>query len=587
MPSNLLHKLRYLIFSPESKFELWARSLFHRVSATRLYFWVQDQLAMRSLRKYLSNTQQLPNDANPAHLPKVTFLIEAGKSESALKKTLHSLQALIGENWEALIYDPRTTNTYTNCVIFVADGRVRPYLTDQGLDQISGEFIIFCQAGDLFFSSLLSRFYQHLSDNPSAEVCYCDVLLDSPKGKKRRAFFKPGSPSPALLLSINLYSRSLICVDSIRKIGLSLELTSGLVTQEYDLILRLCENRANFSHIPAILLQQTTLPDANQPENTHRIIKHLSRSGLEAAAAEPAPIGTRFTWLTGSPSTAIVILTKNHPQLLKSLLTSIFAKTSNQKFTITIVDNDSNDPAALAYYDALKNEPAVKIIPYRQPFNYSQAINLGVSESSSDLLLLMNDDMQVKSPVWLSELTQWASRPEVGVVGAKLIRANHTIQHAGIIMGLTGFVGHIYLNAPEHYYGLCGSADWYRDIVAVTGACQMVRRDVFNQVSGYDEGYQLAFGDIDFCLRVHEAGYQNIYTPFAQIFHYEGKSRGHVTPLTDIQKGYQAFEPYLLRDDPFFSPNLTYTRIPKCAHSTHSEEERAEQIRQRKKFYFS
>jgi GT2 family glycosyltransferase len=587
MSPNLLHKLRFLIFSPESKFELWARSLFHRLSATRLYFWIQDKLAIRSLRKYLAKQQDLGDGFNVPHQPKVTFLIEAARSEASLQKTLHSLQEMAGENWEALLFSSDSLYSYTKLTDIISDSRVKTYQPDQDMDQISGDFLIICQAGDQFFPSLLARFYQHLNDNPSAEVYYYDVLLEASKAHKPKAFFKPGSPSPALLLSVNLYSRGLIRVDSIQKAGFSIKTTTSLVPQEYDLILHLCENNANFSHIPAVLLQQATLPGSDQPEIAQRILEHLSRSGLKSPAVESTAIGTRYTWQTGSPSTAIIILTKNHPQLLKSLIASIFANTSDRHYTITVVDNDSDDPAALAYYDSLNKEPEIKVVPYHQAFNYSQAINLGVSESSSDLVLLMNDDMQVKSPMWLHELTQWAALPEVGVVGAKLIRANHTIQHAGIIMGLTGFVGHIYLNAPEHYFGLWGSADWYRNVLAVTGACQMMRREVFNQVGGYDEGYQLAFGDIVFCLRVHEAGYQNIYTPFAQIFHYEGKSRGHVTPLSDIQKGYRELEPYLLREDPFFSPNLTYSRIPKCALSDHSDEARAEQIRQRKKFYFS
>ena len=221
----------------------------------------------------------------------------------------------------------------------------------------------------------------------------------------------------------------------------------------------------------------------------------------------------------------------------------------------------------MAYYRSIASDPEIQILPYKNPFNYSEAINLGVSQSESDLVLLLNDDMMPVDADWLPEMIQWAQRDEIGVVGTKLLRANHTIQHAGIIMGLVGFVGHIYLNAPEDYFGLWGSADWTRDILAVTGACQMMRRKLFEEVGGYDEGFQLAFGDIDFCLRVHRRGYRNIYTPFAQLYHYEGHSRGYVTPVEDILKGYQEFSPYLTQDDPFYNPNLTYSRIPKCALS--------------------
>jgi GT2 family glycosyltransferase len=152
-------------------------------------------------------------------------------------------------------------------------------------------------------------------------------------------------------------------------------------------------------------------------------------------------------------------------------------------------------------------------------------------------------------------------------------------------MGLVGFAGHIYLNAPDHYFGLWGSSDWYRDLLAVTGACQMMRREVFNQVGGYDPGFKLAFGDIDFCLRVHQMGYHNIYTPFARLYHYEGRSRGYVTPIQDILRGYEHFKTYLSQDDPYYSPNLTYSRIPKCTAAQEPLEERQRQIEIRRSFY--
>jgi GT2 family glycosyltransferase len=311
----------------------------------------------------------------------------------------------------------------------------------------------------------------------------------------------------------------------------------------------------------------------------------LVRQGLTKVASAAMPSGVRFTWDIGNPSLNVVILTKNHQAMLATLLTSIQADLRRYNTKINIVDNGSDDAATLAYYRKLRQEPNITIIPYHQPFNYSEAINLGVRASSSDLVLLLNDDMQSKDANWLDELMGWAVRPQVGVVGTKLVRANHTIQHAGIIMGLSGFAGHIYLNAPEHYQGLFGSVDWYRDTLALTGACQMVRRTVFDEVGGYDEGYQLAFGDLDFCLRVHERGYRNVYTPFASMYHFEGQTRGYVTPKADVVRGLDEMQQYLVEGDPYFSPHLTYTRIPKCAQNVTSQEERLRQIESRRKFY--
>ena len=134
----------------------------------------------------------------------------------------------------------------------------------------------------------------------------------------------------------------------------------------------------------------------------------------------------------------------------------------------------------------------------------------------------------------------------------------------GGFLGMNGFIGHLYLNAPEHYHGLAGSVNWYRNFYALTGACQAMRRELFQQVGGYDERFKLAFGDIDFCLRVINAGYRNLYNPHAELIHYEGGSRGYETPVKDILLGYEELGPWLKQDDPYFSPNLTYTPIPSC-----------------------
>ena len=245
------------------------------------------------------------------------------------------------------------------------------------------------------------------------------------------------------------------------------------------------------------------------------------------------------------------------------MITSII-QNNHKKFSIQIIDNNSDDLSTLSYYEEIEKLDNVSIIPYNKKFNYSEAINLGVSKSHSDLLLFLNDDMGTTNEFWLEELIQWASQPGIGVVGTKLIRHNHTIQHAGIILGLNDFAGHLYLNAPEHYTGILGSVDWYRNFLAVTGACQMVRREVFEEVGGYDENFVLTFGDIDFCLKVYEKGYRNMYTPFANLFHYEGQSRGYTTPSMDILQGFERIRGILRRGDPYFSDNLSLTSIPRC-----------------------
>mgnify|MGYP001104650443 CR=1 FL=1 len=591
MNSQFLHKFRSLLFSPESKFELLARSLYHRITATKIFFWVQNWLAQRSYNRWLANQQEesLLSIGTFTYQPKVSFLLDASHgSVIEIEDTLTSIQALRGNNWEVhIIQSDRAAHfvlpQHFQNPIKIASVQQRTNL----LEEVSGDYVIFCEAGDRFFNSLLIRLYQWLNEGHQADVIYFDSEVRDGSSPTKKPLFKPGKFSPTLLLSQNYLSRGFIQTTALKDVLAAVMPQKGILLQEYDAIIRLCEKGVTFQHLPYLLVSQNSLVLSNEFKYQEILKEYLNRRGLEEIAVQSQNQGARLTWKLDNPSISIVILTRNHPEMLKALLDSILSHQYEQQVSINIVDNGSDNQAALTYYEELNLNPSIRIIPYPKPFNYSEAINLGAANSDSDLILFLNDDMLMINADWLSELAQWAIQPEVGVVGGKLIRANHTIQHAGIIMGLTGYMGHIYLNAPEHYFGLWGSVDWYRDIMAVTGACQMVRRDIFNQVSGYDEAYRLAFGDIDFCIRVRELGYRNIYNPHAVIFHYEGRSRGHITPVEDILYGYTKLEKHLMKNDPYFSPNLTYTRIPRCNNKFSSDEDRIHQFEERKKFYFN
>lgn len=589
MPTNLIHKLRALLFSPNSKLELWARTLYHRASQTRLYFNIQDWLARRSYRKWLKKREREPlPEVEPGKQPKITFLLDGKQRQPAdLTITLESIASLVGVSPQVLLVasEPGGFDSITQNLSKNLDMQVITKSQTNLLDAHDGRFVIFCQAGDRFSPSLLKRFSLLLAEYPEVDLVYYDCEVQDPNQPSPAPVFKPPTPSSALCLSYNMFSRGLIQTERLKEILGQINPQDDLLLNEYTVCLKLLEANANFQHLPAVLVSQKKLVKPDSPQAAQVVLDHLSRSGLQSPSATNTPIGARFHWSHALPSLSVVIPTKNNAKLLSPLIQSLLDFKDQYSITINLVDNNSDDPKTLAYYDVIKSEPEIQLLPYQKPFNYSEAINLGVRASDSDLVLLMNDDIEPIDSIWLPEMIQWAQREDIGVVGAKLLRADHTLQHAGIILGLVGFAGHIYLNAPEDYFGLWGSADWYRDLLAVTGACQMMRRAVFDAVGGYDESFQLAFGDIDFCLRVHEQGYLNILTPFASLTHYEGRSRGFVTPVGDILRGYEQFEEYLTHPDPFFSPNLTYTRIPKCALKNSSVEDNRQQIEIRRAFY--
>lgn len=586
---QLIHKLRSKLLSPNSVFELTLRTIYHKVAATKVYFFVQETLSKQSYRKYLSTQQNRPlhgYESFPIQ-PKVTFLISCSEgSLPSINRTIASLKSINGDDWEAILVVPDLKGNLFKEINNDDKYKFVLHIDENFINMVTGEYVVFCEEGDFFHTTLLVHFYQLLSEGVSADLIsydceYHDCLID-----EKKPFFKPTTLSPSLLISVNYLSRSFIHHEAIREIWEEITKKHNLISLEYEIILRLFEKGKIFHHLPTLLVSQKQLSTPFSPESCTYIEQHLTRQGLQDISFTKHPLGIRFTWESSAPpSLAIIIPSKNNARFLQTLIPALVDQPYQGEKSIYIVDNGSDDPATTRYYHEIEGHPKINIIPYPQPFNYSEAINLGVRESDSELVLLMNDDMALMDETWLDELAQWAIRPDIGVVGPKLLRKNHTIQHAGIIMGLTGFIGHIYLNAPEDYHGLFGSPDWYRNYLAVTGACQMVRREVFNEVGGYDEGYRLAFGDIDFCLRVHESGYHNVYTPFARLYHFEGSSRGYKTPVEDALKGYDSFESYLINEDPYFSPNLTYTRIPKCVLNPRTTEERRKQIQARKRFY--
>jgi len=587
-----LNKLRAWLLSPDSELELRLRTLYHKILATRLAFLVQDWLAKRSFCKWRKRhdtvLSQLGEDFK--NTPLVSFVLYCpGGLDQASSKTIQSIRNLRGSTWEVILFMAKNARDNGDLSEIQADKQIRVVdgQIKVAIDRVNGEYAIFCEAGDYFYDHMLLQFYQYLNKNPSVDLVYYDCEYYDEICGQLMPHFKPQEVSPELLLSVNYLSRGMIRTEVLLKILPNLANQEDFFAFEYALMLQISEQHSEIMYLPYLLAEQISLVTPDDAAKREVITAHLTQKGLNQVRFEVHHNHSRFTWENRDPSIAIVILTKNHQKYLENLLGSIFTHTKEGTFTITIVDNGSDDQATLAYYDQIAQQQRITIVPYDKPFNYSEAINLGVGSSKSELVLLLNDDMVVRDSYWLEELSQWAIRPEIGVVGAKLLRGNNTIQHAGIIMGLNGFAGHLYLNAPEHYHGLFGSVDWYRNVLAVTGACQMVRREVFEAVGGYDEGYQLAFGDIDFCLRVHQLGFRNMVTPFARFFHYEGQSRGYTTPTSDILKGLEDMKQLLIEGDPYFSPHLTLTRIPKCDLSPSLKASRKKQIDSRTSFYLN
>ena len=587
MNSIFFYKLSMKFLPPGSRAELFMRTLYHRFVSTRLFVKWQQAKARQSYTQWRAE-QVKKGPPGASHLglkPKITFALAVGQNDlNQAVATIHSIQKLPISNWEI---QPIMGGVGPLSLVFPADvlgdPRLKPVILDPAdrtkwLNLISGEFILHCVAGDIFFNTLLDYFYQSLNSFPSADVYYYDCEFKPDDSSRILPFFKPSKLSPELLLSVNYLSRSFIRKASIEHLIGKTGPLPDLLDQEYGLINQLVEEKAVFEHIAQVLINQALHPLTSDELLGKMVNSHIAKYGFKGVVVEQTAATRRIHWKTGEPAIAIVIPTKNHATRLKILLDSIFSLTDYPSYSINLVDNGSSEKEVSRYYAELEKKTNVRIIHYDKDFNYSEAINLGVKSSDSELVLLMNNDMKVVDSQWLRELSQWALLPEIGVVGGKLLHTHKTIQHAGIVIGMRGFMGHLYLNAPDHYFGLLGSVDWYRNVSAVTGACQMMRRSVFEELGGYDEEYQLVFSDIQFCLRAIQKGYRNLYDPFVSLIHDQGQSRGYQTPIKDIARAYEQWEEWLLLDDPYFSPNLTYMNIPRCQLESTDPSERYRRV---------
>jgi O-antigen biosynthesis protein len=223
-----------------------------------------------------------------------------------------------------------------------------------------------------------------------------------------------------------------------------------------------------------------------------------------------------------------------------------------------LMDDHSNDLDVLAYYKELKSKYSnINVHDNQGEFNYSRVNNEGARLAKGDLLLFLNNDVEFISDVWLHEMVRWALLPNVGIVGAKLFYPDGSIQHAGIVLGMTGHAGHVFAGSAQIQSDIFISPDCYRNVSAVTGACMLVRREVFERIGGFDENLALVFNDVEICLRARGNGFRTVFTPAAQIIHYEGRSRSRYIPGHDISLGANLLWKDIEVGDPYYNPNLS------------------------------
>ncbi|HKC61617.1 MAG TPA: glycosyltransferase family 2 protein [Myxococcales bacterium] len=325
--------------------------------------------------------------------------------------------------------------------------------------------------------------------------------------------------------------------------------------ERHDLLLRLLPRLGRVKHVPQVLLHRTA--DRPQPEEDRRraISDHVLRA--YGPHYRVAPDGAILYEPPTPARVSIVVPTRDRADLLRACIESLDRHRFAARAELVVVDNGSVEPATHEYLATLARREATKVLPYPAAFNWSAVNNFAARHATGDYLLFLNNDVEALAPGWLDALLAFASRPEIGMAGGLLLYPDGTVQHAGVVVGLTGYAGHVFAGRRPDEITPFGRADRIRDCTAVTGACMMMRREVFDQLGGFDESFILCGSDVEICLRARARGLRVVMTPHARLLHHEAKTRGTEIPRSDFQRSFAAYEPYLRGGDPYFNPNLS------------------------------
>ncbi len=434
------------------------------------------------------------------------------------------------------------------------------------------DYIIAVGAGVILNSVLIPELNRVLAKLPDTRLFYSDHDVLSTDGQRSSPAFKPGW-NKELLMAGNYIGNFLVMKQELYRTvgGFDLEMESSVF---YDFLLRASTHlkRGDVERIPRMLFSRSNQEQQGRTGMTwgskdkQVLEKHLHRNALPGQI-KPGLLDRvmRVDWQvpTTEPMVDIIIPTRDRVDLLRCCVDSIFKETAYQNYRITVVDNGSSDPATHAYYETLRDNRRFNVEEYPGEFNYSAINNYAVAQTSGDIVVLLNNDTEICKSDWLTNMVAQAVRPEVGCVGAKLYYSSGLIQHAGVIVGIRGVAGHAHRFYPRDADGHCGRLKIAQNVSAVTAACLAVRREIFEEVGGLDEvNLKVAYNDVDFCLRVLEAGYDNIWTPHVELYHHESVSRGSDDTLKKARRFQQEYDYMISRwhtdtmKDPSYNPNL-------------------------------
>ncbi len=462
-------------------------------------------------------------------------------------------------------------------VVFAEQDKLGAIAANSCLSLAKSDYMTLMGQGDLLAPDALYWVAKTIQQYPDAQLIYADEDKIDRQGKHYEPYFKPDW-NPELFLSHDFISHSGVYkTQHVKALGGFNSVFDD--AQGYDLALRYVAGLSaeQITHIPRMLYHWREISGSTINSRYDKPYIQAVRSALEHKhrPAEvtthkqlPGAIRVRYLLPDKLPLVSIVIPTRNGFHLLYRCVESIFAKTIYVNYELLIIDNGSDDIVTLRYLQRLQHDPRVMVIRDDSPFNYSALNNKAVAQASGEIIAFLNNDLEVINEDWLGEMVSHVIHPEVGAVGAKLYYPDNTIQHAGLILGLHGVAaGHSHKHLSRDTPGYCGRLLLVQNLSAVTAACLLVRKEVFDVVGGFDgQNLSVAFNDVDLCLRIQEHAYHNVWTPYAELYHHESASRGYEdTP--EKQERFNKEIAYMqhrwgeaLFADPAYNPNLTLER---------------------------
>lgn len=557
------------------------------IAAWRGRFYVLDEYAcwIETYEKfdYAEMRRHLETWPNP---PKISVVVPVyDTDERWLRRCIDSVREQIYPHWELCLADDASTDPRVRTILEdyqSNDARIRTVFrrenghvaaaSQSALELVTGEYVAFLDHDDELPRRALYEVVKEIRKHPAAEILYSDEDQIDEGGRRFAPHFKT-EWSPDLLYSYNLmthlsvYRRSLI-----EKIGGFRKGTEG--GHDYDLALRACERTepAHIRHLPQILYHRRAIPGSVGSEKTHareaarRALRaHFMRTGVQAKIEPGYGQFHRVRYTVHEPPLVEVIIpTRDARPLIERICEGVLDRTDYPNLRLTVVDNGSTDPDTLAFFREVTLDFRVQILSLDRDFNFSALNNAAVRKTQATVLAFLNNDLEVRHADWLMEMVSFAMQKPIGAVGARLLYPDGRVQHAGVLLGLNGGVAdHAHRFLEPGAPGYFSRAHVSQEFSSVTAACLVMRRDVFEEVGGFDEALALAYNDIDLCLRVREKGYRVVWTPYAELFHRESATRGSDrTPERRVRLDREAA--YLrsrwgarLTEEPFHNPNLS------------------------------